>query len=440
MRFTVAELAEVVGGELHGVAPDAPLPSVDGAGIDSRRDLRGRLFVAVRAERDGHDFVPDAVAAGASAVLVDHAVEVPVPQVIVPDTVAALGRAGAAARRRLAGPVVGITGSVGKTSTKDLLAAVFAVVGPTAASERSLNNELGVPLTLLDAPAGAQRAVLEMGARGPGHIAHLCRIAAPQVGVVTAVAAAHTETFGSLEDIGRAKGELVEALPTDGLAVLTRAYPEVAAMAPRSSAPIVWFGEGGDVVAEAVELDDELRPRFRLRSPWGDAPVQLGVRGRHNVANALAAAAAALGRGLDVEAVVTGLAAAGASPWRMDLRTSVAGGRVLDDSYNANPASMRAALRTLAELPARRRTAVLGVMAELGDDAAAAHRAIAAEAASLGIEVVAVGTGLYGIEPLPDVAAAVAALAPPTEGQAALVKGSRVAGLERLAAAWTGEG
>lgn len=438
MRWSVAELGAAIGAEVVWAGPPEPERWVDGAGIDSRRLVRGSLFVAVRAERDGHDFAAAAAAGGAGAVLVDHGMDLPVPQLVVEDTLAGLGRAGQAARARLEGPVVGITGSVGKTTTKDLLAAVFAGVGPTAASERSLNNELGVPLTLLGAPAGARRAVLEMGARGPGHIALLCDLGRPQVGIVTAVAAVHTETFGTVAEIGRAKGELIEALPADGLAVLTRAYPEVADMASRSSAPVVWFGEGGDVVATDVRLGDDLVPTFRFSSPWGSAEVRLGLRGAHNVANALAAAAAALGTGLSLEDVVAGLERATSSPWRMDLRVSSAGGRVLDDSYNASPTSMRAALAMLAELPARRRVAVLGLMAELGPGAAAEHVRIAEEARSLGIEVVTVGTELYGQRPLVDVDTAIAELAPPAEGEAVLVKGSRVAGLERLAAAWTG--
>ncbi|MDP9006489.1 MAG: UDP-N-acetylmuramoyl-tripeptide--D-alanyl-D-alanine ligase, partial [Actinomycetota bacterium] len=338
-------------------------------------------------------------------------------------------------RSRLPARVVGITGSVGKTTVKDLLAGALSQRWRTAASAGSFNNELGVPLTLLGAGDDAEAVVVEMGARFSGDLRYLCGIARPTVGVVTAVNLVHTETFGSLEDVARAKAELVEALPVDGSAVLNADDLLVAAMAGRTSARVLRYGlEHGDVRAEGITLDAELRPSFHLRSPWGDAEVTLAVRGGHQVANALAAAAAALACGVDPEAVASGLGHASASPWRMALARSPSGALVLNDAYNANPTSMLAALRALAALDASRRVAVLGTMAELGEVSRREHANVAAAAAGLGIEVLAVDEPAYGVEVVDDVDAALDALGELGEGDAVLVKGSRVAGLERLAA------
>jgi UDP-N-acetylmuramoyl-tripeptide--D-alanyl-D-alanine ligase len=410
---------------------------VVGLATDSRAVAAGQLFAAVRAERDGHDFAAAAHDAGAAAVLVERPID-GVPSLVVPDVRAALVTLAGVARDRLPERVVGITGSVGKTTTKDLLAAVLSERFVTAASERSFNNELGVPLTLCNAPDDAEAVVVEMGARGSGHIAFLCEMARPDVGVVTTVQAVHTELMGTEADIARTKGELIESLPSSGLAVLNAAVPLVAAMASRSSARVVTFGEGGDVQAHEVQVDADLRPSFRLTSPWGEERVRLGVRGVHNVDNALAAAAVALFLGLSLEQVVAGLASSDQSPWRMDLRVAPGGARVLNDAYNAAPASVAAALRALAALDADRRTAVLGLMAELGDRSADEHRRVASLADELGIRLVAVDTELYGVEPVAGVDGALEALGPLDDGDAVLVKASRVVGLERLAAALLG--
>ncbi|MFM7062504.1 MAG: UDP-N-acetylmuramoyl-tripeptide--D-alanyl-D-alanine ligase [Actinomycetes bacterium] len=434
MRFTTEELAAGLVADLVG-----PPGQVDGVGIDSRTLLPGQLFVALRADRDGHEFVPAAVAGGAAAVLVDHPLDgTTAPQLVVADTAAAMERLADLARDRLPDRVVGITGSVGKTTTKDLLATVLRLQGPVAASERSFNNELGVPVTLANGPDDAWAAVVEMGARGRGHIEFLCRMARPTVGVVTAVEAVHTELMGSVEDIAVAKRELVESLPADGTAVLNADNPHVAAMASATSARTVMFGDAGEVRAHDVQVDADLRASFRLESPWGSVPVSLGVRGVHNVGNALAAAATALVLDVPLARVVEGLAVPPASPWRMDLRRAASGATVLNDAYNAGPASMAAALRSLVALEADRRVAVLGVMAELGDRSAEEHAQVGALARELGVELVAVGTDLYGVEPVDDVDAAVAAVGEVGPGTAVLVKGSRVAGLERVAAALLG--
>lgn len=450
MRWKAIEVGEATGGEVIAGDPETALA---GVGTDSRRLMPGGLWVAVRAARDGHDFVADALASGAAGVLVE--VGHPVTEalrsgepaalavVAVGDTSRALLDLGRSARRRLDCPVIGITGSVGKTSTKDLLAAVLCETWRTAASEQSFNNELGVPLTLCNAPDDTEVAVIEMGARGFGHIALLCDVARPTVGVVTAVAAVHTELLGSLDGVFRAKSELPEALPPGGTAVLNADDHRVAAMADRTPATVLRYSASGspgaDVTASAVEITDGLRPRFVLESAWGRAEVHLMARGAHQVGNALAAASAALVCATPLEAVVTGLERGSPSRWRMELSRTPAGATILNDSYNSNPASLAAALRALASIPARRRVAVLAAMAELGPEGPAEHAAAAHLAAELGIEVVAVGTDAYGVEPVAggsdDPGAVVAALGPLTDGDAVLVKGSRVAGMERVAAA-----
>jgi UDP-N-acetylmuramoyl-tripeptide--D-alanyl-D-alanine ligase len=427
------EIAKAAGGVLSG--PDV---KVSGATIDSRRVVDGQLFVPVVAARDGHAFVAGAVAAGARAYLTSRGPvdDVDATAVEVGDTVVALGEVGRLARTRLPERVVGITGSVGKTSVKDLLAVALAARWRTSASVGSFNNELGVPLTLVNAAGDTEALVVEMGARGVGHIAQLCALAAPTVGVVTRVAAVHTETFGALEEVALAKGELVEALPDGGYAVLNTGDPLVAAMASRTSAETVTFGDGGDVRAESVTLDDELRPSFRLVSPWGSAPIALGVRGQHMVDNALAAASAALVCAVPVAGVADALGTAVLSRWRMDLVRLPSGALVVNDAYNANPTSMAAALRALLRLPARRRVAVLGLMAELGPSSDAEHRAVGMAARELGVEVIGVGVSAYGGTTVGNVDEVPAALGPLGDGDAVLLKGSRVAGLERLMELW----
>jgi UDP-N-acetylmuramoyl-tripeptide--D-alanyl-D-alanine ligase len=433
-----SDVAAVTGGRLVG--PDV---TVSGAAIDSRLITGGELFVPVVAERDGHDFVAAALAAGAAAFLTARPAgslapgAAPGPTAVeVGDTRQALAALGRHGRELLDGQVdgrvVGITGSVGKTSVKDLLAAALAARWRTAASVGSFNNELGVPLTLLDAPGDTEALVIEMGARGVGHVAELCAVARPTIGVVTRVAAVHTETFGTVDDVARAKGELVEALPASGVAVLNAGDARVAALAARTTARVVTFGPGGDVRAEDARLDADLHPSFRMVTPWGRAPVRLAVRGSHMVDNALAAAAAALVCDVPVDDVAAALGRADLSRWRMDLATLPSGARLLNDAYNANPTSMAAALRALAALDATRRMAVLGVMAEIGASSGDEHRAVGALARELGIEVVAVDVPDYGGTLVDDLAGAVAAVGDLGPGDAVLLKGSRVAGLERL--------
>lgn len=433
MQFTGSEIAAAVGGRHHG--PDV---AVAGASIDSRTVRPGQIFVPVVADRDGHDFIEAARAAGAVAYLTARPPLGDGTAVEVTDTAQALLDLGRHARRRLPATVIGVTGSVGKTTVKDLVSAALGSWVPHAASEKSFNNELGVPLTLVNADDAAAVVVVEMGARGPGHIALLCDVARPDIGVVTAVASAHTETFGTVEEVARAKGDLVASLPSGGVAVLNHDQPLVASMASRTTARVLTFGldVGADVWAEDVRLGPDLHPAFRARTPWGAADVTVAAAGAHQVGNALAALAAACAAGATLERAVEGLATARLSPWRMEIVAARSGATVINDAYNANPASMEAALRALAGLPVSgRRIAVLGVMAELGEHSPAEHRRMADLAASLGIDPIAVDTPAYGVLVVTGVAGALAALDGLGPTDAVLVKGSRVAGLERLVAA-----
>jgi UDP-N-acetylmuramoyl-tripeptide--D-alanyl-D-alanine ligase len=364
VRFSAVQIADAVGGSVVG--PDL---TVNGASIDSREVSGGELFVPIVAERDGHDFIAAALAAGAAAYLTSRPADEGGTAIVVDDTAAAFARLGSAARDRLPDRVVGITGSVGKTSTKDLLASVLSQRWVTGASPQSFNNELGVPLTLVNAPERCEALVVEMGARGRGHIASLCEVARPTVGVVTAVAAVHTELFGTIDDVAVAKRELVEALPVSGTAVLNALDERVRAMATHCSGRVLTFGGvRADVRADDLTLDDELRPSFTLVTPWGATAVTLSVRGAHQVANALAAAAAGLACDVPLDEVAAGLASARLSRWRMELTRAPSGVLVLNDAYNANPTSVAAALESLAPLDARRRGAVRGVMAGLGPE------------------------------------------------------------------------
>jgi UDP-N-acetylmuramoyl-tripeptide--D-alanyl-D-alanine ligase len=437
MWFTTAEVAAATGGEVFGRET-----TVEGVAIDSRLVRPGELFVPIVAERDGHDFISAAITNGAAAYLTAGPIEA-ATAVRVADTGVALTALGSAARGRLDGHVVGITGSVGKTSLKDLLASVASTTFPTSASLGSFNNELGVPLTLANAPDDTRCTVLEMGARGIGHIADLCEIGRPTIGVVTLVAGVHLEAFGSLDDVALGKGELIESLPASGTAVLNADDPLVAAMAARASAGVLTFGQvGGEVHAVDVSLDEHLHPTFELRSPWGSIDVRLSIAGRHQVVNALGAAAAGLAMGVTLEGVAEGLGGARISAMRMDLVTAEGGYRVLNDSYNANPTSMAAALRAIEELPANRRFAVLGTMGELGADEASLHHEVAVLARELDIHLITVGQPWYGVEGDDAAADVDGALARLRElglgdGDVVLVKASRSAGLERVAAALT---
>jgi len=430
VRIRASDVAAATGGTLRGADVE-----VDGASFDSRSVRPGELFVPLVAARDGHDFIAAAAERGALATLADRAIVVSIPVVEVVDTAGALMALATWARGRLDATVVGITGSVGKTSTKDLVRATVGAGRRVAANERSFNNEQGLPVTILGAPVDTEVLVLEMGMRALGEIARLCVVGRPDIGVVTSVAAVHTETLGGIDAVARAKAELVEALPTSGTAILNADDERVAAMRSRTDATVLTYGHApdADVRIEGLVFDELARPRCTLRTPWGSAPVVLGVTGGHMASNAAAAVAVAGVVGVDVAAATGALGAAALSAMRMELVHTASGGIVVNDAYNANPTSMIAALSSLAAVAATRRIAVLGGMAEL-DDPDAAHGEVAAAARDLGIELIAVGTDRYGVVP---VAASEVApvIGPIGAGVAVLVKASRAFGLETVAAA-----
>jgi len=458
IELTLAEIAEIVGGRLQHADPATVVTgSVE---FDSRNVGRGGLFLAIPGERvDGHDFTHAAIAAGAVASIVTR--DVDGPSIVVVDAFTALADLASAVVRRLPQlTVIGVTGSSGKTSTKDLLEQLLRRLGPTVAPPGSFNNELGHPYTVLRATTETRYLVLEASARGIGHIRFLTEIAPPHIGVVLNVGSAHVGEFGSREAIAEAKGELVEALSTDGVAVLNADDPLVAAMAERTAARIVWVGESetADVRAADVRVDELSRAAFVLQTSTGTASVQLNVAGRHHVGNALSAAAVALECGMSTDEVAAALGAATpVSRWRMELTERPDGVLVINDAYNANPESMRAALETLAEVSAARQKsgarafAVLGQMAELGAEAPAQHEELGRLAARLGVDrVVAVGDAARPVEQstalegswsgtaswVPDIDGAVALLrAELRPGDVVLVKASRAASLERVALA-----
>lgn len=414
------------------VGPDV---SMEGASFDSR-DLRpGQLFVPLLAERDGHEFIGAALNAGAVAYLTSKSEMIRGgTAIVVPDTSEALMMASTWVRTLLPAStvVVGVTGSVGKTTTKEFIVAALEGSRRVTANIRSYNNEQGLPVTILNAPADTQVLVLEMGMRGFGQIADLCRIARPSIGVVTRVGHAHTELVGGLEGVAQAKGELIEALPPQGMAILNADDPRVLAMRSRSSAAVLTFGEASssDVHIEDVRLDELGRSRFRVVCPSGSAEASLRVPGRHMASNAAAAIAVGEAIGVSLEAMVEGIAAESGVERRMEMRRTSTGALLLDDCYNANPTSMQSALETLAGIPGRRRLAIVGVMAEL-ENPDELHRAARTWAEEHGIEIVAVDTDLYGVGGV-DVDTAIERALRLDHEDVVLVKASRVAALERV--------
>ncbi|MFD6418640.1 UDP-N-acetylmuramoyl-tripeptide--D-alanyl-D-alanine ligase [Streptomyces sp. NPDC060194] len=455
ITLSLAEIAEIVGGQPHDTA-DAAAVRVTGPVVRDSRDVRpGSLFVALAGERvDGHDFAAAVVEAGAAGVLATRPVGV--PAVVVDDVLTALGRLARAVVTRLGTEVVALTGSAGKTSTKDLIAQLLQHRAPTVWTPGSLNNEIGLPLTALTADEDTRHLVLEMGARGIGHIAYLTGLTPPTIGLVLNVGSAHIGEFGGREQIAQAKGELVEALPADGHAILNADDPLVRAMFARTKAPVTLFGEAADadVRAEDVVLGDDGRPSFTLRTPTGCGAVKLRLYGEHHVSNALAAAAVAHVIGMPADEIATALSEAGTlSRWRMEVSERGDGVRIVNDAYNANPESMRAALRALVAMGKGRRTwAVLGTMAELGDASLAEHDAVGRLAVRLNVsKLVAVGgqeaswlrlgaynEGSWGEESVhvSDARAAIDLLRSELRpGDVVLVKASRSVGLEAVATA-----
>lgn len=386
IRMTLDEIATVTGGRL--VNAPGTVEVTGGVEYDSRKIGPGGLFVAFEGEKvDGHEYAGTAVAAGAAAVLSTR--DTGQPGVLVAEPLAALAALAREVVGRLDGlTVVGLTGSSGKTTTKDYIGQLLARLGPTIAPPGSLNNELGFPYTVLQATEKTRFLVLEMGARGIGHIRYLTEIARPRVGVVLNVGAAHIGEFGSVEGTARAKGELVEAVPSTGVAVLNADDPLVAGMAARTSAEILTVGEapGADVRATDVVIT-EGRAAYTLHFGDKSGHVRLAVAGRHQVSNTLAAAAVALSLGMTVEEAASALGEVGiASSRRMDVFRRPDGVTVIDDTYNANPSSTAAALHALADLAGDRRAiAVLGYMAELGEHERSGHEEVGRLAAELGV-------------------------------------------------------
>ena len=445
----LADLAAAVGGTLHDADPARPVTG--SATFDSRLVEPGGVFVALAGEHaDGHDFAGQAHAAGAIAVLASRPVEV--PAIMVDDVPAAYARLSSALVDRLPQlAVVGVTGSVGKTTTKDLIGQVLSRLGPTIAPPGNRNSETGVPETVSWLADDSRFLVLEMGARHVGDIAYLAAMVRLDVGVALNVGSAHLGTFGSRQAIARAKGEIVEALTGDGVAVLNADDPLVAAMATRTPAKVVTFGRAPDatVRAEQVLLDAAGRASFRLCTPHGRTPVRLGVHGEHLVHNALAAAAVGLQFTDDLELIADALSSAGIlSPGRMHVTHRPDGVTIVDDAYNANPTSMTAALAAVTALAGGRRvTAVLGQMNELGTQSAAEHVRLGEAVALAGVTLlVAVGNddagqfaaaaaagGVEVVHVADREAAAFALAGRLSAGDVVLVKGSNGVGLMTLA-------
>ncbi|WP_426690114.1 UDP-N-acetylmuramoyl-tripeptide--D-alanyl-D-alanine ligase [Rhodanobacter ginsengiterrae] len=443
--MALSTIAVWTGGRLlHGDA------EVTGVAIDTRKLQPGDLFVAIKGERaDGHDYLAEAASRGAVAAMVTRRVDSELPQVLVNNAELALGDLASAIRAQRNVRVVGITGSNGKTTVKTLVASILSRHGRTHVSGGNYNNELGLPLSLLAMPADTEYAVFEMGAGKPGDIAYLAAIARPDIGLVTLIAPAHLERMGSIEGVAETKGALYQALPADGTAIINADDAFASFFAGLAgSRQVLRFGldHPADVGADIVEqrMDGS---RFVLSTPQGDAEVSLPLPGRHNIANALAAAAVALALQVPLDTIVIGLEQASGVAGR--LRREVAGGgwTVIDDSYNANPGSMAAAIDTLL-LADGERWLVLGDMAELGADAQALHAGIGAMARARGIErlfavgplgaatVEAFGTGAEHFDDKPTLVAALRSRLHPEV--TCLVKGSRSAGMEQVVAALVG--
>jgi UDP-N-acetylmuramoyl-tripeptide--D-alanyl-D-alanine ligase len=392
------DLLAATGGRL---ARPTSVTSITGASVDSRRITPGSCYVALRGERvDGHRFVTDALRSGASAALVERPIEVPLDldaaMVVVADPLTALQELAAWWRLRHDVRVIGITGSTGKTIAKEIVADVLSRTHRTLRNEGNLNSETGLPMTLLRLAPEHEVAVLEMSMYTVGEIARLAEIARPEVGVVLAVHPAHLERAGSIERIAQAKAELPVALPRDGLAVLNADDPRVAAMAELTRAAVRTFGLSAtaDVRAEDVVSGGLAGTEFTLHAPWGSLRVASATPGRHLVPHALAAAATAERFAVPLSEVAAALAAGSHAPHRMNVVEAASGARLVDDTYNASPVSVAAALEFLAETPiaaGRRRLAVLGDMLELGPDEERLHREIGARAAHATEGVVAVG-------------------------------------------------
>jgi UDP-N-acetylmuramoyl-tripeptide--D-alanyl-D-alanine ligase len=441
----LAELAHACAGLLRG--NDRPYTGVSS---DTRSLQPGEVFVALKGPRfNGSEFLSAAASAGAVGAIVDSEQPVALPQIIVPDTQAALERAAHAWRCELAIPVIGVGGSNGKTTTKEMIAAILARRGSVLATRGNLNNHIGVPLTLLRLEPTHRYAVIEMGANHPGEVAALVRTARPSIGLITNAGAEHLEGFGNLEGVARAEGEMVEGLAPDATAIINADDEFTALWRGRTRASVVSFGIASRADFAGSEIVTTLETkgfvtRFKLQSPSGSAPIVLATGARHNVVNALAAAAAAAAAGAQLADIVAGLGTVRAVPGRLQVKRAQSGAAIIDDSYNANPSSMEAAIQVLAELHGSR-WLVIGDMGELGEHGPAAHTRIGALAREQGVErlyatgklaALAVESFGAGARWFPDTTALSAALLEDLErgadGVRLLVKGSRMNRLERV--------
>jgi UDP-N-acetylmuramoyl-tripeptide--D-alanyl-D-alanine ligase len=452
VRRTLAQFAHLAGGRLAGA--DRAYTSVVS---DTRALTSGELFIALRGPNfDGNEFVAAAAAAGAAGAVVEREQPVGLAQIVVPDTQAALERAARAWRAQFTGALVGVAGSNGKTTAKEMLAAILAEAGSCLSTRGNLNNHIGVPLTLLRLTGAERFAVVEMGANRAGEVAHLVDVARPTVGLITNAGAEHLEGFGSLEGVARAEGEMVAGLDASGTAVINADDQYAALWRASTRARVVTFGASEPADFSASEVAASVgsagfATSFRLSAPLGSAAIHLSLGGAHNVANALAAAAAAASAGAALEHIVRGLSRVRAVPGRLQFRRAVGGGWLIDDSYNANPSSVRAAIEVLATLPGRR-WLVLGDMAELGAYALDEHVRLGEFARAAGLErlyatgpLAARAAGAFGAggESCADVPALTealrAALGSAGEDVRVLVKGSRFNRLERVVGALAGD-
>jgi UDP-N-acetylmuramoyl-tripeptide--D-alanyl-D-alanine ligase len=446
MPWHLSEIVRCAHGQLVG--EDRPFTSVS---TDTRTLKPGALFVALAGPSyDGHDFVADALARGAVAALVDRPLTVALPQVVVADPLAALSAFAREWRRQFHVAVIGVTGSNGKTTTKELIGAILARLGPTLITRGNLNNHIGVPLTLLELTAQHRYAVIEMGANHLGEIEHLAAIAEPTIGIVTNAGAAHLEGFGSLQGVATGKGELFRALPVEGVAVINADD----AFAPQwrdsaSAERVLTFGfeQPADFMAHKVRSSGDaggFRIDFELVTPYGTRAATLGLAGLHNLRNALGAAAVACAAGAELDEIVAGLAAMKTVAGRLELKPAINGAYLVDDSYNANPSSLKAGLDAFRNFSGAR-WLVLGEMKELGDSSDELHAEVGRYARQAGIErLLAVGEGArFAVQAFGSGAQWFADVDALTEearksirtGVAVLIKGSRANRLERVAAA-----
>ena len=433
-----SDVAQITGGTLVG--PDT---TVDGICFDSRNLRVGQCFVALVAERDGHAFVDAAFSAGAPLCIVEphRLVSRQMPdggaRVEVANTDQALTALGNWARSQLdrtaSRRVVGVTGSAGKTSTKDFIVAVLrAGFRHSYASELSFNNDIGVPTTLLNAPDDCDAIVIEMGMRGLGEITRLCEVARPHIGVITSIGEAHSERVGGIEGVAKAKGELLRALPKDGVSIVSADDPRSLAAAQTSQARVLTFGKTGtsDVRFTVADIDAHGCITMTLRYKEATAAAHVPVPGEHMASNAAAAIATGIALGLELSVCAAAIENAEVSYMRMQWEAAPNGVRIMNDAYNANPDSMIAAMKTLSTVPASRRIAVVGKMAEIAD-APERHKFVANVADQLGLDLWAVDTDLYGVTPI-NVETAAHKIAQLSSDAVVLLKGSRVAGLERI--------